>query len=481
MKVRRLSDRVWLGAACALLLTACGESPEDRQTDGGARPQPNADAGADVAPDDEADGGTTLGDGSSSSDGETMQVESFADDCTMTLGPKSTPKKTTDALTRAFVRISSGETLCLVDGTYMVRSQLNLNTSGVEIRGESESGTVLDFSEQKDGANGILVQVEKNFAARNLTIRDTASDALKTKNVDGVVFDNVTVTWSRETSEENGAYGLYPVESENVLIEDCTVSGARDAGVYLGQSENAIIRGTEAFGNVVGIEIENTIHAEVYDNYAHDNTAGFLIIALPDLKVKENTRTLVYDNRAIENNVENFAKGGTTVSRMPQGTGILVMTTDGAEVRNNEVEGNQSVGIGLGSHLLFDQQCCDDEQYDPYSEDNWIHGNTLLDNGNDPKGLAKSASMGAAGDEAPQLFWDGQYDDAKDNDDEALTNCFGGNVDGEGNALEMTRLPLSSKCPDDSEGNPPSFCRNDCQKDAVAEVELPDRVTREVE
>jgi len=50
---------------------------------------------------------------------------------------------------------------------------------------------------------------------------------------------------------------------------------AADAGSYVGQSKNVIVRNNRAESNVAGIEIENTQGADVYDNVAVDNTGAF--------------------------------------------------------------------------------------------------------------------------------------------------------------------------------------------------------------
>ena len=50
------------------------------------------------------------------------------------------------------------------------------------------------------------------------------------------------------------------------MIEHCIAIGASDAGIYVGQSNNIIVRNCEAFQNVAGIEIENSIKADVHSN-----------------------------------------------------------------------------------------------------------------------------------------------------------------------------------------------------------------------
>lgn len=421
--------------------------------------------GGEDGPDAGNDGGMDAG----------SEFQAFHDDCTRTTGPGADAEETTQNLERVFARSEEGDVICMIDGDYQVKRELSITENDVTILGESQEGTVLDFAQQKEGANGILAQVSKNFAAMNFTVKNTASDSIKAKGTDGVVFKDLTVTWDAEVSEENGAYALYPVEAANVLIEGCTVSYARDAGVYLGQSDTAILRDNEAFGNVVGIEIENTYRAEAYDNHAHDNADGFLVINLPDLMVKGGGQNLVYDNLIENNNIENFGKEGTAVEKMPQGTGMLVVATDNNEIRDNTIKDNQSIGIGVVSYEIIEPTGAKDEEFDPFPEGNWVHDNVLDNNGYDAKDRAVIAQQ--MDGKVPQVFWDGNFDDGKDNSDKSLTNCFGANKKSDDSAVGLEIIAIQNQCPDDEMGDGASFCENDCTKDKVESVELPDRVT----
>ena len=44
--------------------------------------------------------------------------------------------------------------------------------------------------------------------------------------------------------------GLYPVRTRNVLIEDSVAIGASDAGIYVGQSRDVVVRNNRAEYNV---------------------------------------------------------------------------------------------------------------------------------------------------------------------------------------------------------------------------------------
>ena len=198
-------------------------------------------------------------------------------------------------------------------------------------------------------------------------------------------------------------YGLYPVECTDVLIENTVVSGIADAAIYVGQSRGPIIvRNNEVFDNVTGIEIENSTDADVYDNYAHDNTGGILVFLLPNNPSRVGYNTRVYNNVITNNNHPNFGEEGSTVSRVPAGTGVFIMTADNTEVFNNEIRDNQSAGLILTSlYIIYDR----DTEFDlgPIPENNWIHDNIFENNGYDP-----DSSITDEGIYGADIIWTGE-------------------------------------------------------------------------
>ena len=105
-----------------------------------------------------------------------------------------------------------------------------------------------------------------DFTIEDLAIEDTAGDALKITDGRNITVRRVRTEWTGGPSAENGAYGIYPVQTENTLIEGSVAIGASDAGIYVGQSRNVVVRDSRAEFNVAGIEIENTVHADVWGN-----------------------------------------------------------------------------------------------------------------------------------------------------------------------------------------------------------------------
>jgi parallel beta-helix repeat protein len=168
----------------------------------------------------------------------------------------------------------------------------------------------------------------------------------------GVVFRRIRATWSKESSPTNGAYGIYPVKSQNVLVENSRAEHASDAGLYVGQCQHVIVRNNTVTGNVAGLEIENTQYADVYGNTAEDNTGGIVVFDLPgnpivgrDVRLRNNTIR--------NNNHSNFASGGT-VANIPVGTGTFAMASRRVEITGNTYENNHTSDISLISGLALE-------------------------------------------------------------------------------------------------------------------------------
>ena len=187
-----------------------------------------------------------------------------------------------------FITVKNGETIDIAAGTYQLKGSLWLDgKQNVTIRGAGKDQTILSFKGQLEGAEGIKITNGRNITLEGLTVQDAKGDAVKAQQVQKITFRDVCTSWTSKPSAKNGAYGLYPVQCNDVLIEKCEAIGASDAGIYVGQSNRIIVRQSKAWHNVAGIEIENSTQAEVYDNEAYNNTGGILVFDLPGLIQKQ--------------------------------------------------------------------------------------------------------------------------------------------------------------------------------------------------
>jgi len=194
--------------------------------------------------------------------------------------------------------------------------------------------------------------------------------------VDGLTFTGVKAEWTGKPSAKNGGYGLYPVQCRNVLIDSCTAIGASDAGIYVGQSENIIVRNCKAYHNVAGIEIENSSYADVYNNEAWENTGGILVFDLPDLPVKRGTQARVFNNHIHDNNLSNFAPKGNIGATTPLGTGMLLLAEKQVEIFNNRIINNRTSNIAIASYYITEKPLKDTGYY-PFPQDVYIHHNQI--------------------------------------------------------------------------------------------------------
>jgi len=298
-------------------------------------------------------------------------------------------------------------------GVYAIDRGLSLDVDGVTIRGAGMDRTVLSFKGQAAGAEGLLVNAS-NFTIEDLAIEDAKGDGLKVNEGENIIIRRVRAEWTGGPKTSNGAYGLYPVQVRNLLIEDSVAIGASDAGIYVGQSNNVVVRRNRAEFNVAGIEIENTQNADVYDNLATNNTGGILVFNMPNLKVS-GFATRVFRNRVEGNNTGNFGRKGSAVASVPAGTGVIINANDQVEIFDNDIGGNNTANVIISSY--FSTGYMNKEgvapNFDPWPEAIFIHDNRFSPGGAKPDGLdlqaLRVAMFGVTG-RLPDVLWDGYVD-----------------------------------------------------------------------
>ena len=327
--------------------------------------------------------------------------------------PTATPEPAVvdeTSIQEALLDAQPGDVIEIPAGTYSFDRSLSLTVDGVTIRGAGIDDTILSFAGQVTGAEGLLVSAS-DFTIEDLAIEDTVGDALKVNEGENVVIRRVRTEWTGGYSTDNGAYGIYPVQVTNVLIEDSVAIGASDAGIYVGQSNNIIVRNNLAEFNVAGIEVENSFDADVYGNLVTNNTGGILVFNLPGLSQQGST-TRVFDNDVVANNTENFAAEGTAVSAIPAGSGVLVMANDNVEIFDNRISDNRSANIIVTSSFTIGLGGEDDPDFDGFPETVYIHDNELSGGGDQPDGLlaALLAILAPADGVLPHIVWDGSTD-----------------------------------------------------------------------
>lgn len=379
------------------------------------------------------------GDGpSTANDGMAAYTDEFVPParpvCTINVSPDN--ENDQQALRQALIeQAEEGDVVCLEAGTFEFTSQLDVDINGITLQGASQEETTLSFAEAGAGASRGIYITGNDVTVRDFRIENTPGDAIEANTVDNIAMIDLTVWWDCDECTENGAYGVYPVKASGVLVHGCTVKGAADAGVYVGQSKWVRVSNNIVFGNVAGIEIENTVDSEVVNNDVYDNTGGILLFNLPGPEIQGGERSLVHYNDVYENNTRNFAEPGTVVADVPAGTGVMIVATSNNEVRDNLIEDNVSFAVLIVNYLdLLGEDWQNNEEFSRISQGNVVISNSLSNNGRDIQGFSGliATILGISGNEEdpmPDVVYDGCHIDPEYGlEGEFAPNCAADNT-----------------------------------------------------
>ena len=369
-------------------------------------------------------------------------------------------------LQKRLIEAKAGEQILIPEGTFSFKRSLSLNdTPDITIKGAGKGKTILSFKGQIEGAEGMLIKNVKGITLEGFTVADSKGDAIKVQACENVVMRDLETTWTTGKKATNGAYGLYPVSSTNVLMEKCEASYAMDAGIYVGQSKNVVVRDNYVHHNVAGLEIENTINGEVYNNLAKENTAGMLIFDMPDLPQANGDRIKFYNNIMDGNNGENFAPKGMVVSTLPPGTGMNIMSHSNIEMHHNTIKNHKTVGVMVNSWLITGTPY-KSEKFDPFCTNINIHDNIITDQ----KGPTDTSNESAqrittfTGGKAVDILIDGIFKPGlPDVNGNNSSYCFRNN----GNNLKFLNLNahLGGEVEDILKNKDTNFAKFDCEMD----------------
>lgn len=324
------------------------------------------------------------------------------------------------ALTAFFVALP-GDVIEFGEGTFDLDTTLVMtHRENITVKGQGLDKTILNF-ETSNSSEGISMSHMDGITIEDLTVLDTPGFSIKVSDSDHVVMRNFRAMWSDfagnmdpdvpstldvecigtdatstgqftdangqpqtyNVDVSNGGYAIYPVLSNNIILDNVIAYGASDAGIYVGQSNDVIVKNSHAMFNVAGFEIENTDRADMFDNLADCNTGGFLIFDLPGLN-QYGDGTRMFDNVSQYNNTANFAPPNGVVAAVPRGTGVLSLGGDDQDIFDNEIRGNSTAGYIFVSLELI-QEGLQDYRMDLYPERINLHDNEFINNGQSPQ------------------------------------------------------------------------------------------------
>ncbi|MCZ8370371.1 MAG: right-handed parallel beta-helix repeat-containing protein [Porphyrobacter sp.] len=309
-------------------------------------------------------------------------------------------------LQETLILAAPGDVIELAEGRFALTDGLSLDVDGVTVRGAGMDKTVLDFTGQQGAGEGLLVTSD-NVTLRDFAVENPKGDGIKSKGADMIVYSGIRVEWTGGPKATNGAYGIYPVESTGVLVTNSKVSGASDAGIYVGQSRDITVSENIVTYNVAGIEIENSRNALVTNNIASKNTGGLLVFDLPGLPVMGGGNVILRENIVSDNDTPNFAPPGNIVASVRRGTGVLVMANDGVLIEGNAFENNPTAHVMVIAYT----QPFEDARYNPYARNVIVGPNAFGRGGDDPQLDGKEQLLEAFGGALPPVLWDGIEED----------------------------------------------------------------------
>lgn len=307
-----------------------------------------------------------------------------------------------ERLQGALIEAQPGDVIAIGAGRFELTDGLSLDVDKVTVRGAGPGQTVLSFNGQLGSGEGLLVTSD-DVTLRDFAVEDSKGDGIKSKGANRIVYKNVRVEWTGGPKATNGAYGVYPVESKHVLVDGVTVKGASDAGIYVGQSSDIIVRNSTVEQNVAGIEIENSRRADVFGNTAMHNTGGILVFDLPNLPVMGGGDVRLFKNKVVDNDTANFAPPGNIVASVRKGTGVLVMANDNVHVFDNDLSGNATSNVMIVAYRLK----YDDKRYNPLPRKIMVSGNRHGRAGFEPQLPGGEQLTAAFGGSIPAVLWDG--------------------------------------------------------------------------
>lgn len=252
------------------------------------------------------------------------------------------------------------------------------------------------------GMIGIWVTADPTTAPAETTLPTGPLDGFRLSNVtitgfgcDGVVLTGVNnFVVSHVTAGNNGDYGLFPIFSSNGAVVNCVTSGSHDTGIYVGQSHDVVLLNNEAFQNVNGLEIENSVNCGAVGNNVHDNTVGILQDMQPDLPIERDTNNYIVGNMAVHNNFVDPSAEGEAAAE-PSGVGIAVVGGNNTVVAGNQVHGNGYFGIAVLTLADVIGPVTYPPGVDPNPNGTLVIGNTVTGNGHAAPG---GADLGWTGD-----------------------------------------------------------------------------------
>jgi nitrous oxidase accessory protein NosD len=225
---------------------------------------------------------------------------------------------------------------------------------------------------------GVSNQRIRGFALSGFTVQGFSGFGVYLTCVDGFNIHN-------NISMANLTYSIFPVRSSHGNMWSNLVSGTQnDACLYVGQDETVSVHNNTAYDCIIGMEIENSHHIQMFHNVMVGNTAGLLVDIVGNRQVTTISDNFVTGNTISDNNRPNTAPPEQDTSQIPPGIGFILEGADRTFVANNVIKNNDFAGFTLVSPCAADPAFCTPPiDFDPNPDGNRVINNTFLNNHTD--------------------------------------------------------------------------------------------------
>ena len=118
-----------------------------------------------------------------------------------------------DDIQSAMILAQEGDTIALTAGVYNLNHGLSLDVDNITFKGEGHKRTILNFSEQKTGAQGLLV-TSNNITLKDFAVENAKGDAIKSKGSKNI--NDYSGSWHQEFADYK--HKVYNVNNYSYII-----------------------------------------------------------------------------------------------------------------------------------------------------------------------------------------------------------------------------------------------------------------------
>jgi hypothetical protein len=321
------------------------------------------DGNGDADMDDSACGAFVTTTSTTAESSTTTTSTSSTTTTTIPTGPRRIVVYPGQSIQDAVDAVRPGGTVYIMPGeyqeTHLGQNAVSVRKNGIRLIARSKPKQGLKVILQAWGAqkNGVVVEPAvpggriDGFQVKGLTVQGFPNNGILTRYVDNFKIE-------RNESINNLENGIWPTLSANGLVKRNVAYGSEDAALWVEASENIRVIKNELYNSPTGLEVTVSQNVVVKHNDVHDNTVGIglyhaLGAGLPPLEpLERNGDWEIKDNHVYNNNFVNSAPPGSLSALLPPGIGILLVGVDRVDVRQNQVENNNTIGLAVADWCL---------------------------------------------------------------------------------------------------------------------------------